>query len=154
MKNAFVKGLVCVALAVAVLATAGCQKKISRCVLSGTVTNDGQAVPTGTIQFIPQNADPTLQVSGASADIVDGHYELSPDMGLVEGKYKVCIIAKAFKLKKTGEIIDPNDMKDGIINPLDVIDEDLVPPKFGVESEQFVDVGKGKTMTYDVNMTK
>ena len=45
-------------------------------------------------------------------------------------------------------------MKDGIVNPLDVIDEDLVPPKFGVESEQFVDVGKGKTMTYDVNMTK
>ena len=154
MKNAFVKGLVCAFLLAAMFVSTGCQKKIPRCVVSGVVTNDGQPIPVGTIQFIPQNADPSLQVSGASADIVDGHYTLSPEMGLVEGKYKVCIIAKVFRIKKTGEIIDPNDMKDGLVDPASVVDEDLVPPKFGVESEQFVDIGTAKTMTYDVNMTK
>ena len=30
----------------------------------------------------------------------------------------------------------------------------FVPPKFGSATEQYVEVGKGKTMTYDIPMVK
>lgn len=153
MKSA-VKFIVCLSLvALMLVSTTGCKKKISRCVVSGTVSTNGEAVPKGTIQFIPENPDPTLQVAGASADIIDGAYTLTPDSGLVEGKYKVCVIALAFRNKKTGELVDPEDMKDGKLDPASVKNEDLVPPGYGVaDSEQFVEVTGGKTMTFDLNM--
>lgn len=154
MKNNTVKICALALLVASVLVANGCAKKINRCVLSGAVTSDGQAVPSGTIQFIPENPDPKLQVAGGAADIVDGQYSLTPGTGLVAGKYKVRVIATAFRDKKTGELVDPNDMKDGLVNPLSVVDEDLVPPKFGAESEQYVEIGNEKTKTYDINMVK
>ncbi len=154
MKTAFAKTSVCLALVVATLAFAGCGSKVSRCVLSGTVTTDGEPVPVGTVLFIPENPDPKLQVTGASADIVDGKYQLAPEVGLVPGKYKVQVISLVDRNKKTGEIVNAEDVKDGLVNPLDLVHEDLVPPKFGSATEQYVEVGKGKTMTYDIPMVK
>lgn len=154
MKTSFLKASICLALVAATLAVAGCGPKISRCVLSGSVTSDGEPVPTGTVLFVPENPDPKLQVSGGSADIVDGKYTLTPETGLVPGKYKVQVIALVDRNKKTGEIVQADDVKDGLVNPLDLVHEDLVPPKFGSESEQYVEVGKGKTMTYDIPMVK
>ena len=154
MKTSFLKSSICLALVAATLAVAGCGPKISRCVLSGSVTSDGEPVPTGTVLFVPENPDPKLQVSGGSADIVDGKYTLTPETGLVPGKYKVQVIALVDRNKKTGEIVNADDVKDGLVNPLDLVHEDLVPPKFGSESEQYVEVGKGKTMTYDIPMVK
>ena len=89
MKTAFAKSSICLLLVAATFAFVGCGPKISRCVLSGTVTTDGEPVPVGTVLFIPENPDPKLQVAGSSADIVDGKYQLSPETGLVPGKYKV-----------------------------------------------------------------
>ena len=154
MKTSFLKASICLALVAASLAVAGCGPKISRCVLSGSVTSDGEPVPTGTVLFVPENPDPKLQVSGGSADIVDGKYTLTPETGLVPGKYKVQVIALVDRNKKTGEIVNADDVKDGLVNSLDLVHEDLVPPKFGSESEQYVEVGKGKTMTYDIPMVK
>ena len=139
-------------LLIAVLTVAtGCGSKISRCVLSGVVTSDGQPVPVGTVQFIPENPDPTLGVAGSSADIKDGTYTLTPETGLVQGKYKVRVIAIAM-IDKQGNVVDPLDLKDGLVDPASCKEKDLVPPKFGKDTEQYVDVLKGKTMTYDINM--
>lgn len=154
MKTAFAKSSICLLLVAATLAFVGCGPKISRCVLSGTVTTDGEPVPVGTVLFIPENPDPKLQVAGSSADIVDGKYQLSPETGLVPGKYKVQVISLVDRNKKTGEIVNADDVKDGLVNPLDLVHEDLVPPKFGSATEQYVEVGKGKTMTYDIPMVK
>ncbi len=154
MKIAFVKVAICVALVVSTLAFSGCGSKISRCVLSGTVTTDGEPVPVGTVLFIPENPDPKLQVAGSSADIIDGKYVLSRETGLVPGKYKVQVISLVDRNKKTGDIVDPEDVKDGLVNPLDLVHEDLVPPKFGSATEQYVEVGRAKTMTYDIPMVR
>ena len=54
--------------------------------------------------------------------------------------------------KKTGELVDPYDLKDGLVDPTTVEHEDLVPPKFGRESEQYLDVGEDKEMVYDIKM--
>ena len=154
MKTAFGKASVCLLFVAATLVFAGCGSKISRCVLSGTVTTDGEPVPVGTVLFIPQDADPKLQVTGSSADIVDGKYTLTSDTGLVPGKYKVQVISLVDRNKKTGEIVNAEDVKDGLVNPLDLVHEDLVPPKFGSATEQYVEVGSGRTMTYDIPMTR
>ena len=135
-------------------AMVGCKPKEHRCVLSGTVTSDGEPVPVGNIQFIPQDPDPTKGVVGGAAEIVDGHYELAPEQGLLAGKYKVRGISNLMRDKKTGEIVDPYDVKDGKVDPLSVENVDLVPPKFGTKSEQYVEVGNEKTMTYDIAMVK
>ena len=58
--------------------------------ISGTVTYQGKNVPTGTINFIPD--DPNSR--GASSEIKDGSYSLTtstPGDGAFAGKYKVTI---------------------------------------------------------------
>ena len=45
MKTAFAKSSICLLLVAATFAFVGCGPKISRCVLSGTVTTDGEPVP-------------------------------------------------------------------------------------------------------------
>ena len=104
MKTAFAKSSICLLLVAATFAFVGCGPKISRCVLSGTVTTDGEPVPVGTVLFIPENPDPKLQVSGGSADIVDGKYTLTPETGLVPGKYHV--VLGLFELNEMGAYED------------------------------------------------
>lgn len=153
MKSSLVLRFVCLALATVTLLTAGCQEKIARCVVSGAVTSDGQPVPKGTIQFIPENPDPKLQVAGATADVIDGTYAISPANGLVAGKYKVCVISLVHRNKKTGDFVDPDDIKDGLVDPSAVEDVDLVPPGYGIaDSEQYLEVGSEKKMTFDLDM--
>ncbi len=143
--------LLCLLLA-AVVCASGCGKE-KRCVVSGAVTTDGQPVPSGVVNFTPLEADPTKGVVGASADILDGQYVVSETQALLPGKYKVVVNSVALRDKKTGEFVDPMDVKDGLVNPLSCEDVDLVPPKFGAESEQILEVGNAKKMTYDIIMT-
>ena len=148
-KKNFVTGL-SVLLLLSLVFTTGCAPKEKRCVLTGTVTVAGEPLPSGILQFTPQNPDPKKSVVGATADIVDGKYTLQEGYALLPGDYTVSVVANLFRNKKTGELVDPNDLKDGLIDPGAVESEDIIPPEYGVNSEQVVTVGEEKTMTYDV----
>ena len=148
-KKNFVTGL-SVLLLLSLVFTIGCAPKEKRCVLTGTVTVAGEPLPSGILQFTPQNPDPKKSVVGATADIVDGKYTLQEGYALLPGDYTVSVVANLFRNKKTGELVDPNDLKDGLIDPGAVESEDIIPPEYGVNSEQVVTVGEEKTMTYDV----
>ena len=134
-----------------VVVSVGCNRE-RRCLISGVVLSEGKPVETGIIIFVPEDPDPTKSVVGATADIVDGHYAVSKSMALLPGRYKVCVYSDQIRSKETGELVDPYDVKDGFVNPLSVVHEDLVPPKFGRESEQYLDVGEDKEMVYDIKM--
>lgn len=137
------------------LCALGCAPKEKRCALSGAVTLDGDPVPTGVVNFVPEDADPTKGSVGASVDIVDGAYAMDPKHGalLLPGKYKVQVNVSYTIDKKTKEVVDINDVKDGNVDPLSVTTVNSVPEKWGAQSEQVVDVPEQKTMTYDINMT-
>ncbi len=140
-------------LLVAVLAFAtACEKKQQRSAISGEVTSNGEPVPTGMVQFSPENPDPTVSVVGGTAEIVNGHYEIpAQPNGLMPGKYNVKVVA-SIMVDKNGNIIDPDDLKDGKIPPGSGTVKDLVPPKYGSESELTVEIGNTKSTTYDINM--
>ena len=148
-KKNFVTGL-SVLLLLSLVFTTGCAPKEKRCVLTGTVTVAGEPLPSAILQFTAQNPDPKKAVVGATADIVDGKYTLQEGYALLPGDYTVSVVANLFRNKKTGELVDPNDLKDGLIDPGAVESEDIIPPEYGVNSEQVVTVGEEKTMTYDV----
>lgn len=60
--------------------------------MSGTVTYDGQPVPTGTISFDPVGRD----IGGGFAQIVDGNYDTSQDgRGHIGGEHVVHITGDA-----------------------------------------------------------
>jgi len=149
----FVLTHVLAVLALTACALVGCGKE-SRCAISGVVTSEGEPVPTGNINFIPENPDPTKGVVGAGAEIVDGQYSIPPGPNaLLPGKYRVVVIATVTR-DKQGNIVSGDDLKEGKVDSLSCTYEDLVPPKFGSKSEQYVEVGNAKTMTYDIHMVK
>ncbi len=137
-------------LLLAIVFTTGCAPKEKRCILSGSVTLSGEPLPSGILQFTANNPDPKKSVVGATADIVDGKYVLQEGYALLPGDYTVSVVANLLRNKKTGELVDPNDLKDGLVDPGSVVSEDIIPPEYGVDSEQTVTVGEDKTMTYDV----
>lgn len=131
----------------------GCNSGDFRSAVSGVVTSDGEPVPTGIVQFTPENPDPTKGVVSGSAQIIDGKYEIpAKDVGLMPGKYKVTVIANVSRLKSTGEVVSAEDVKDGKYNPADVETENMAPPKYGSASEQYVEIAKVKKTVYDINM--
>ncbi|MBQ1865149.1 MAG: carboxypeptidase regulatory-like domain-containing protein [Thermoguttaceae bacterium] len=82
----------------------GCAPKDRRCVVSGTITSDGQPLPTGVVNFSPIDPDPTKSVVGASADIVNGQYAISPETGLLAGKYKVTVTASRCGIRRPANL--------------------------------------------------
>ena len=146
--------LLCCLFALVLTVATGCGKE-KRCIMSGVVTSDGEPVLTGVINFIPENPDPAKGTVGASVSIVDGAYAMDKKTkaGLLPGKYKVSVNATYTRDKKTGDVIPIEDVKDGLVDPNSVEQVDLVPENFGVKSEQFVEVGDQKEMTYDIIMT-
>ena len=136
------------------VALGGCAKKAQRCAVSGSVTSDGEPVPFGNIQFIPENPDPNVGVVGGFAEITDGHYDIpAQPNGLMPGRYNVRIVASV-DYDPDGNPVKADDVKDGLVNPLTLKHVDLVPPKYGNNSEQYVEIPNAKTFTYDINMVK
>ena len=136
------------------VAFCGCTPKEHRCAVSGAVTSDGEPVPFGHVQFVPENPDPNVGVVGGFAEITDGRYEISADPnGLMPGRYNVRVVATV-DYDSDGNPVNAEDVKDGLVNPLTLKHVDLVPPKFGNQSEQYVDIPNADTFTYDINMVK
>lgn len=151
------KFALCMCLFAAVLLVAtGCAPKEKRCALSGSVTLDGAPVPSGVLNFIPLNADPSKGTVGGSCQIVDGAYAMDPKHGstLLPGEYKVVVNASFAIDKKTNEPVDVDDIKDGLVDPNSVEFVDALPAKYSSASELTVTVTEEKLQVYDITMTK
>ena len=78
------------------LAVAGCDSGDGRLEVSGTVTLDGEPLPSGSISFRPMQG--THGPTGGG-EIVDGRFSIRSDKGVMPGSYRVEISAT----RKTGK---------------------------------------------------
>ncbi len=67
-----------------VLGAAGCGGPVKRAI-TGNVTLDGQALDEAVIMFIPLD----IQAGKTGAAIKSGRYEVTRDVGLIPGRYRV-----------------------------------------------------------------
>jgi hypothetical protein len=72
--------------ALALLVAPGCSSDGGRVGLSGTITLDGEPLPSGSILFVP--IEGTMSPS-AGSDIVDGDYEVARARGPKTGVFRV-----------------------------------------------------------------
>lgn len=129
---------------VAIAAAAGCSgggDDLPRVAVSGTVTMDGQPLPEGLIQFIPEGADPEKAAS-ASGTIKEGAFAIDRASGPTAGKYKVAINRPEhmsehvkIELKKRGRRKAPPGQKD------------LVPERYNSKTGLHEDIPSGGTST-------
>ena len=76
----------------ALVACCGCgQEGPERYDLSGTVTYDGKPVPKGFVTLTP-DIDKGNDGPGGGAEIVDGKYQTSAEMGIIGGPHTVRIV--------------------------------------------------------------
>ncbi|UUO08299.1 hypothetical protein M4951_08275 [Blastopirellula sp. J2-11] len=106
-----------------------------RASISGRISLDGQAIETGTIEFLPtaETAGPT-----AGAKISGGLYEIAEKQGPVLGRYQVRIHAHG----KTGRKISPGSLE-AAGTMIDEIGE-IIPSKFNEKTTLERDVVAGK----------
>ena len=127
-------GFVAVVLAAVMIALAGCGGSGPKTYdVSGTVTFDGQNVPTGEIMFIPDDKS----VGPVEGKITDGKYTAK----VREGKNRVEIRASRAVPGKKG----PMGNEDFL--------EPYIPKKYNEKSTLTADVGDGKT-THDFKLEK
>jgi hypothetical protein len=115
------------------LAAAGCST--SQLPVSGEVKLDGQPVAgPGIISFYP---DPPTEVAGASAEIVDGQYQIPAESGVAPGTYRVEITWP----KPTGRKLpsaDPGmEMEERV---------EAIPAKYNKSSELKVQIDSDQTV--------
>jgi len=65
--------------------------------VSGTVTLDGQPLPRGTVQFVPDTAQGTAGPSGVGCIDEEGRFEISTAgvQGAIVGHHKISVTAEA-----------------------------------------------------------
>ena len=89
MKTGDVMGVLRVVLGVMVVCSlVGCSG--GNCSVTGTVSYDGTPIEKGNIRLMPTS---DIGFQGASAEIVNGRYEIGSGTGLVNGEYTVMISA-------------------------------------------------------------
>ncbi|MCR9120517.1 MAG: hypothetical protein NXI22_26590 [bacterium] len=91
--------------------------------LSGEVTLNGEALPTGSITFAPQAGGET----GTSAEIIDGKFAITdPQYGLSTGDYKVEITSA----QKTG-VMAPGPGPNGMVEEI----KQIIPARYNLNTE-------------------
>lgn len=119
-----------VSAALACLALAGCEpdEGIVRVPVSGAVTLDGRPVEQGVITFMPQGGE-----NVASADIVDGRYDLRRPEGPSPGPHQVAIWSRVPTGRKV--VGDP-------LMPGELVDEyaESIPDRYNAKTELSADV--------------
>lgn len=111
--------------------------------VSGTVRVDGRPLAKGTIRFMPTAV---TQSVGAAAEVVNGEYAVSEDLGLFPGRYQVCVsgIGLAESIQANREAGDA---------PAQLTDTDTVPARFNQQSEIFVEVTEdGNILGFDFDL--
>lgn len=111
----------------------GCDKKVEKAAVSGTVSLDGEPVKDGQVSFEP--------VQGASGKmkfgiVVDGKYSIPEEYGLVPGEYLVRITGN----RATGKKAEPDAFLDGSQGVSMEIMEQYIPPQFNTGSELKVQI--------------
>jgi hypothetical protein len=109
---------------------------LGRQALSGTVTVDGVPLKQGNLSLQPTEQQPT----SSGAMIVEGKYTIAREQGLVPGKYLVSINAP---VPGTGGEAD--EMPGMPPKPA----KELIPAKWNIESEQFIEVKKEGPFVFD-----
>jgi hypothetical protein len=89
--------LVILMLAWGVICLPGCDRSGGRVTVTGTVSVDGQPLPSGSISFRPVDMG-SLPSSGSG--VANGQFSLPADWGPMPGKYRVVIEA----FRKTGRM--------------------------------------------------
>jgi hypothetical protein len=94
--------------------------------VTGNVTLGGKALPSGTIQFVPQGP-PEI---GGGATIENGLYTISEDQGLPEGEYLVRISSAGSETAAAEEV--PGEAPPPA--------KDLIPAEYNVNSDKKIKV--------------
>lgn len=108
----------------------GCGGPKGREKVNGKITFKGVPLDQGSIAFLP--ADPASGGSQEGSMIKNGKYEVPAKQGLLPGKYKVVI--------SSPEPVGSVEPFPGEAAPPA---EDRIPPEFGSNGNQMVDVKKG-----------
>ena len=110
--------------------TAGCGDS-RRTSIEGTVTWDGQPLPSGSIVFLPLTGTESPTAGG---DIVDGKFSIPAKKGTFEGKFRVEITAE----RPSGRKI-PHPGSGELVEEL----EQYLPVRYNTASELEVEVEVG-----------
>jgi hypothetical protein len=107
----------------AVIAAAGCgDEGPARQAVSGTVALDGKPLATGTITFAPVEG-----VTAATAEVVDGAFQIGRTTGPTAGHYLVEIVAD----RTTGKTIPNPDFPEKTIEEV----HNVIPQRYNVRTE-------------------
>jgi hypothetical protein len=116
------------------VATLGCSSEpFERASAKGQVTFSGQPIAKGTIVFVPQGDKPG---ASATADVVDGKYELPKQRGPSVGTHRVEILATRVRGKQeAGMPYPPGTLVD--------MTEQYIPAQFNHQSTLKVEIKAG-----------
>ena len=103
--------------------------------VSGTVKLVGEPIADGTIRFVPLES----QGSPAGGPITNGKYDIPAQAGLKPGKYQVQITSGDGKTPANEEEVA------GPGGNANIVSFDRVPEDWNVNSQQVIEVAKGKT---------
>ena len=120
--------------------TAGCSDSnpLDRQPVSGHVTWVGQPLTEATIRFEPMDARTKVE---AGAQIVDGHYEIAAEQGLLPGTYRVIISA----LRDTGQ-------SQSTMGQRQPIRSEVLPAAYNRQSTLQVELADGEQAEFDFTL--
>lgn len=127
-----------VCLCIAGVALAGCGGgDRNRAVVTGTITYQGEPLPTGRIQFVPAKGTKAPQ---SGAEITDGRYTVDARGGLAVGTYQVRITAQRVdpKYADLGDSL-PKDFQDIGGPPM----QQYIPEQYNVRTELEITIPPG-----------
>jgi hypothetical protein len=129
--------LACAALGLAV-GCAGSSDDLPREAVSGTVTLDGQLLPSGSISFMPSDSSGAgVTTTGGGGTITSGKFSIARETGLVPGSYNVAIYASEESAGRT----KPQQVGGGS-KPAERAKE-LIPAKYNTSTELKAEIKKG-----------
>jgi len=123
-----------------IVGCSGSSAAFERASISGTVTLDGEPLPSGRIVFLPELKEGTLSDKKgvgrpATATIKDGKYEISADKGPAVGPNKVQITA----IRETGKTTEQDGKKVAV-------SEQYLPARYNTATLERYEVTSGKNV--------
>lgn len=116
----------------------GCGVKAPSSWVSGQVLLDGQPIAQGNLRMDPVGASAS---PGGVSKIVDGHYAIPREKGMLSGKYRVMATATRF----TGRKVKVREPQPGQPSEQDEIVQYL-PERYGEASQIVVELSPGENV--------
>jgi hypothetical protein len=131
-----------VLLGLALLGLSGCGSAEQRQPLSGTVTFQGSALPTGYVTFLTNTAPP--QAAGGAL-IQDGKFSVPAEQGLEPGTYKATVSAARGEGKRT-----PGQVSAGASTPA----AEQIPLRYNdpIQTVLTIEVTQGGANRFELNL--